>query len=189
MIFLLHLKYTMHRFYLFLWLKWAAYVTLYSLISASILSALMTLFIYIYRGFPALDSEMYGALFLIAKFLFPLFWSLTLLLALFRSLKIIFNFCISGHQMKLLSCKDTEYLEAIGYGDVLPVWRKWFLLLIWLASAQMILALAFTYFLSDFGGVFEWFDIYWLFGFVLFGGYFSFMVLASRCKRVKIKQC
>lgn len=183
------LKCIMHKFYLFLWLRWAAYVTLYSLLIASVLSALMTFILYISRGLPPLDVEMYGALFLIWKFLFPLFWSFSLLVALFRSLKILFNVSISGYEMKLLSCKDSKPLLEIGYGNLLPVWRKWFLLLIWLASAQMIVALVFTYFLSDFGGVFEWFSIYWLFGFVLLGGYFSFMVLSSRCKRVKIEQC
>ena len=69
------------------------------------------------------------------------------------------------------------------------VWRKWFMLIIWMSAAQMVLALAFTYMFSDYESVFEWFNITWLFAFILLAGYGSFGILANRCKRVKIKQC
>jgi hypothetical protein len=179
----------MNNFYLLLWLRWAARVSLCSIFFASVLSVLITFFIYINQGLPTLSSEVLQALLEIAKFWFPIAWSLTLLLALFRSIKYIFNTCISGYELKLYGCNEKEALEQIGYGDLVKVWRKWFMLIIWMSAAQMVLALAFTYVLSDFGGVFEWFDIYWLFGFMLLSGYFSFILLTNRCKSVKIKQC
>lgn len=179
----------MYKFYLLLWLRWAARVSLCSLLLALLLSALITLYIYITQGSPVLSGEIIGALMQITKFWFPIAWSLTLLLALFRSMKYIFNICIAGYELKLYGCNEKEALQEIGYGDLVGVWRKWFMLIIWMVAAQMVFALAFTYIFSDFGGVFEWFNISWLFGFILLSGYFSFVVLANRCKRVKIKQC
>jgi hypothetical protein len=179
----------MYKFYLLLWLKWAARVSLCTLFSASLLSAFITFFIYANQGFPALGSEVMNALLEIAKFWFPLAWSLTLLLVLFRSIKYIFNTCIEGYELKLYTCDGKQMLQHIGYGDLVKVWRKWFMLIIWMSAAQMVLALAFTYAFSDYESVFEWFNIYWLFGFILLSGYFSFGILANRCKRVKIKQC
>lgn len=179
----------MNKFYSLLWLRWAARVSLCTVFFAALLSAFITLFIYLYQGSPTLSREVIGALFDIAKFWFPIAWSLTLLLVLFRSIKYIFNTCIAGYELKLYSCSEKESLEQIGYGDLVGVWRKWFMLMIWIVAAQMVLALAFTYAFSDYSGVFEWFSIYWLFGFILLAGYFSFSILTNRCKRVKIKQC
>lgn len=179
----------MYKFYFLLWLKWAARVSFCSFFLASFLSGFITLFIYINQGSPTLNSEVLSALFEIAKFWFPLSWSLALLLALFRSVKYIFNTCIAGYELKLYSCNEKELLQEIGYGDLVRVWRKWFMLIIWMVAAQMVLALAFTYIFSEFKSIFEWFNIAWLFGFILIAGYFSFGVLTSRCKRVKIKQC
>ncbi|DAB31073.1 MAG TPA: hypothetical protein CFH84_00420 [Sulfurimonas sp. UBA12504] len=179
----------MSKFYLFLWLRWLFLVTFYSLFLASALAAFITFFIYLSEGMPPLSSEIGKALFAIAKFWFPLTWSLALLLALFASVKYFFNTCTAGYVLKLQSCQTQEFIEVIGYGDLVKVWRKWFMLLIWIVAAQMIIALAFTSVFSDFESVFVWFDIYWLFGFILVAGYFALIVLTNRCTRVKIKQC
>lgn len=179
----------MSRFYLLLWLRWVIRVALGSVLFASVLAAFITFFLYISQGMPPLNAEVASALFAIAKFWFPLSWSFALLLTLFRSLKYLFNSCTAGYTLKLQECQTQEFIAVIGYGDLVKVWRKWFMLLIWIVAAQMIFALAFTYILSDYSGVFAWFDIYWLFAFVLIAGYFSIILLANRCKRVKIKQC
>ena len=138
---------------------------------------------------PALNSEVFEALLNIFKFWFPIVWSLTLLLALFRSLKYIFNICFAGYELKLYSCDGKDILENIGYGDLVKVWRKWFMLIIWLVGSLMVLSLAYTYMFTSYSGVFEWFDIYWLFGFILISGYFSFIMMSARCKRVKVAKC
>lgn len=179
----------MSRFYFFLWLRWLFRVSLCSVLLASNVAAFITLFIYISQGMPPLNAEVASALLAIAKFWFPLSWSLALLLALFRSVKYLFNTCTAGYMLKLQECQTQEFIAVIGYGDLVKVWRKWFMLLIWIVAAQMIFALAFTYLFSDYSGVFAWFDIYWLFAFVLIAGYFAIVLLANRCTRVKIKQC
>lgn len=179
----------MSRFYLLLWFRWALGVSLSSVVLALVLSVSLTAFIYVKQDAPTLTSDVYQALGDIVRFWFPIFWSLTLLLALFRSLKYVFNACVAGYKLELLSCALSEKIEFIGYGDLVKVWRKWFALIIWLVGAQMIFALVITYSFTAFSGVFEWFDVYWLFAFILSSGYFSFILLSNRCKRVKVVKC
>lgn len=178
----------MSKFYFTLWAKWGLRLTLCSIFLATVLSIFITLLIYINQGVPALNSEVFVALETIFKFWFPIAWSITILLALFRSLKYIFNSCNSHYELKLLSCQQ-ELIENIGYGDLLKVWRKWFMLLIWLIVAEMIIALAFTYIFSSYTSIFGWFDIYILYLFILIAGYFSFIVLSSKCKKIKVVKC
>jgi len=180
------------KFYLFIWLKWALRLTLCSIAFASILSIFVTLFVYISQGMPTYSNEVYSALVEVFIFWFVILWNFTLLVALFRSLKYVFNNCHNGYKLQLLSCPqdgETEVIEYIGYGDLLKVWRKWFMLIIWLVGAQMVFALIFTKLFTSYDGIFEWFNIYVLYAFVLVGGYFSFILLGSRCKRVEIVKC
>ncbi len=186
----------MSRFYFVIWLRWAIRVSLCSLLLAAFFSSVITLYIYVSQGLVEITSEVSDALLDIFRFWFRIVWAFTLLLALFRSLKYIFNICINGYEFKLLTCssvkdksKEEEVIENIGYGDLLKVWRRWFMLNIWLVGSLMIIALVFTNIFTSYDGVFDWFNIYWLFGFILFGGYFSFMLLGSKCKKVKIKKC
>ena len=138
---------------------------------------------------PSVDTEVFAALRDILSFYFPIVWSLTLLLALFRSIKYIFNSCKNGYMLKLSTCRGDESIEVIGYGDLVKVWRRWFMLNIWLVGAFMIIAIVLTSLFTDYSGVFQWFDIYYLCGFILLSGYFSFMFLGARCKQVKIIKC
>ena len=179
----------MAKFYVLLWLKWATRVSLCSVISAFSVSFVITLFIYVSQGMPTLENEVLTALLDITIFWFPIVWSLTLLLSLFRSLKYIFNSCCGEYKLQLLTCDTHEFIEVIGYGDLVKVWRRWFTLIIWLVGTQMVFSTAFTYLFMDANGVFSWFNIYWLFTFILIAGYFSFIFMSSRCKRVKIVKC
>lgn len=179
----------MSRFYLILWLRWAVRLTLCSLSFAVLFSFVITSFIYFSQGMASFSMEILEALFDIFIFWFPIFWSFTILLALFRSLKYIFNSCINGFEFKLLTCKGSDVIENIGYGDLVKVWRKWFMLNIWLVGTFMILALIYTNLFTSLSGVFDWFDIYWLFAFIIIAGYFSFIILGAKCKRVKVVKC
>lgn len=179
----------MSRFYITLWLKWAARLTVCSLLFAIIFSSFATLFIYFLRGMPEFSRDVSLAIFEIFKFCFPVFWSLGILLALFRGLKYIFNSCINGFELKLLTCDGSQTIESIGYVDLIKVWRKWLMLLIWLVGSFTILAAVFTNIFAIEGGLFGWFDIYALYGFILLGGYISFIVMSSKCKKVKIVTC
>ena len=182
----------MSEFYFLLWLKWALRLTLCSLAFASMLSLFVTVLIYMSQGMPTHSSEVFSALVEVFIFWFVVLWNFTLLIALFRSLKYVFNSCQNGYKLQLLSCPQnggTEVLEYIGYGDLVKVWRKWFMLIIWLVGAQMIFALIFTELFTSYEGIFKWFNIYVLYAFVLVAGYFSFILLSNRCKKVKIVKC
>ena len=179
----------MSRFYFLIWLKWAARLITCSVLLAYAITITITIIMYFLSGMPTLNKEIFSALKDILDFWFPIVWSLTLLLSLFRGIKYIFNTCINGYEFKLLTCKGDETIEIIGYGDLVKVWRKWFMLNIWLVGSFMIIAVVLTHVFTSFSGVFDWFSIYWLFGFILLSGYFSFMLMGARCKKVKIVKC
>jgi len=180
------------RFYLYIWLHWVLRLTFSSVLSALVLATLISTYLYVSQGMQPITLEIREALFDITKFWFVILWSLTLLLFLFRTLKSVFNSCFNNYKLQLLTCPNegkTEVIEEVGYGDLVKVWRKWFMLIIWLVGAQMIIALALTYAFSSYDAVFDWFNIYVLYAFILVAGYFSFMILSSRCKRVRLVKC
>lgn len=180
----------MSSFYFFLWLRWSLRVTLCSVAIASVFSFSVTLFIFFSQStLYTIDFKVISALFDIFWFWFVLLWSLTLLIALFRSIKYIFNTCIKGYELKLLTCSTKEVIETIGYGDLVKVWRRWFMLLIWLVASMMVISLFLTYIFSDYTSIFEWFNIFWLYAFVIISGYFSFILMIAKCKRVEIRKC
>jgi hypothetical protein len=178
----------MYKFYFLLWLNWAFRLSICSIVLASLFSILITFLIYINQGFITLNSEVNIALWNIFKFWFPITWSFSILLSLFRSLKYIFNKCYKGYKLELFSC-DKESIAIIGYGDLIKVWRKWFMLIIWIIVAQMIMAISLTYLKSYNESIFGWFDIYILYIFILIAGYFSFIILSSKCKQIKVLRC
>jgi len=182
----------MSKFYLYLWMRWAVHLTLSSLSLAFFLSFCISLYLYISQGMPPITIELKEALFAITKFWFLILWSLTLLLSLFRTLKGVFNTCYNNYKLQLLTCPNegkTVVIEEVGYGDLLKVWRKWFILIIWLVGTQMIIALIIAYIFNATTAIFDWFNIYVLYTFILLAGYLSFMIIAARCKRVKLVKC
>jgi hypothetical protein len=181
-----------NKFYLSLWFFWAIRVTINSVVLGSLLATVITMIIYLTQGSVKMSEEVIGALIQLFIFWFAIVWNLTLLLALFRSTKELFNYCHNGYKLQLLSCpknSQSEVIADIGYGDLVRVWRKWFMLLIWLVGAEMVIALAFTLLFTSYSGLFEWFSIYVLYGFILLGAYFSFIILGSRCKQIRITKC
>ena len=167
-------------------------ITVCSLVLASLSSLLVTAFIYMNQGMQTLNQEMYKALFDVFKFWFSVLWNFTILIALFRSLKYIFNSCYGGYKLVLQTCikkSESQIIEPVGYGDLLKVWRKWLMLIIWLVGVEMIMAVLFTMFFTSFNAIFDWFNIYVLYTFILVSGYFSFVLLSVRCRLVKVKKC
>jgi len=181
------------RFYLRLWLRWAVGLSVLSVLLAVVLSAGITLGIYVNQGMKELSHEVIMALSTIFEFWFAVSWNVTILLSLFLTLKYIFNKCYSHFQLNLLTCPNNDgksyAIPEVGYGDLVKVWRKWFMLLIWLVGAQMIFAVIFMKLFSSYTGLFEWFSVYILYGFLLVAGYFSFMILTLRCKKVRVVKC
>jgi len=167
----------MNKFYFFLWLNWSKQLSVNTIILSIVITFLITFITYIKLGLVELDAKNIEALLDIYKFYFSIVFSVSLLFILSRSIKYIFNVCICGYELKLLSCDKTNVIESIGYGDLVKVWRKWFMLLIWLVAICMIVTL------------FNFFNIYALFIFILLSGYLSFIILISRCKKVKVVRC
>jgi hypothetical protein len=179
----------MAKFYFLLWLRWASILTIKSVLLGAALAILILFALYIKQDMPSLNQEIVTALWDLFVFSFAFTWSFAFLLLLFRRLKFIFNTCINGYQLELLSCKENEKIEPIGYGDMLKVWRKWLMLLIWLVGACMIIAIIFTTLFTSHDGIFEWFSIYWLYAFILMSAFISFVLLGSRCKKIRLTRC
>lgn len=170
----------MKRFYFTLWCFWALRVILCSVTAAVIVSSVITAIIYAKQGFSSINPEVLSALGDIFAFWFLITLNFTVLLALFRSIKYIFNRCYGGYSFKLLACPNkNEFLEVVGYGNLVKFWRKWFMLLIWLTAAFMIIDVI----------VFNYYDIYLLYGAILVSGYFSFIFIGVRCKQIRIVKC
>ena len=182
----------MSRFYFSLWLFWLFRVVLCTLFIAILISAAATLFIYMKQGMLPLHDEVLAALYDIWHFWFIISLNIALLIALFRSVKYLFNRCHGGYMLKLKVCQKiekAEFIEIIGYGDLVKVWRRWFMLLIWLVAAEIIFSVAVSYLLSSSMSLFDWFSIYILYLFIAVGAYFSFIFLSSRCKAIKVVKC
>ena len=178
-----HLEVRVYKFYLLLWFKWSLRLSVESVLFATLFSFFVTLFIYLKQGSVALESDVISALLDVFSFWFTLFWSVSLLLALFRGMKYIFNNCSDRYKLELFSCEDKssrEVISVVGYGNLVKVWRKWFMLMIWLVAVEMIISMLFTQ---------EWFSILMLYTYILIGGFFSFIILSAKCKRVRIVKC
>ncbi len=167
----------MAKFYFYLWLIWASKLSLNSILSAIVITLVITFITYAKLGFVSLDDEVIDALFKVYKFYFSFVFSFTLLVVLFRSIKYIFNRCIHGYELKLLSCDKQEIIQIIGYGDLLRVWRKWIMLLIWLVAICMMVTM------------FNFFNIYALYISLLLSGYLSFIIMISKCDKIKVVRC
>jgi len=178
----------MYKFYFILWLQWLIKLTTISVVYATIISLSITLLFYINLGMATIDTEISLAIIDIFKFWFPIVWSFTLLISLFKELKNIFNSCHNGYKFQLLNCKR-EIVEVIGYGDIVKIWRKYLILLIWIVAAEMIISVSFSYLIYKNNQLFDWFNIYVLYIFVLFSSYFSFIILSSKCKLIKVQKC
>lgn len=184
----------MNRFYFFIWLQWAVKLTLYTFLLAFFIALFVTLFIYVMQGMQPLEAEIKTALLTVFEFWFFLSWNFSLLIILFRSVKYIFNRCIHGYELKLLSCpskenKEQNVINEIGYGDLVKVWRKWFMLMIWIVAVQMIVAVIVMKLFGRYESIFDWFSIYVLYIFILVAGYFSLIILSMKCKKVRIVKC
>lgn len=179
----------MLKFTFLLWLQWSYYITRFSLSFALFISLLISLVTYLNKGAPTLNSAVYEALLNIFLFWFPFVWSIALLVSLFRSLKYIFNTPIANYKLILLECDLEESIEDIGYGDLVKVWRKWFLVIIWFVGIEMLLSVFILSLFTHYNSIFEWFNIYVLFMYLLIAGYFALVLLTGRCKRVSLRRC
>ncbi|SFV56771.1 hypothetical protein MNB_SM-6-1097 [hydrothermal vent metagenome] len=178
-----------------MWLAWALRVVLCSLGLAVFFALVITAVLYLKQGMPSLNAEVQAALLELFSFWFFLSLNIAVLVALFRSVKYLFNRSYAGYMLRFKRClhkedeHSREYIDPVGYGDLVKVWRKWFMLLIWIVGSFMILALIITYLFTPYKALFDWFNVYVLYAFILAGGYLSFLFLPARCKSMRIVKC
>jgi hypothetical protein len=169
----------MLKFYLLLWRTWLVRFVACSVFLAALLAGVVSLFLYVKAGMIKLDTNTIDAMKDIFVFWFGVFFAFSILFALFRSLKFIFGKCFDGYELKLLECNRVDIVEQIRYADLIRVWRKFFMLLIWIVAFEMMLFYVWRNSLN----------IYALFGFVILGGFFVFVLLLARCKKIKVIKC
>lgn len=182
----------MLRFYLFLWLEWIVRMFIVTLLFTSIMSLVITLFLYISREMPPLSGEIYRALFEIFRFWFLLLLNIAIPLALFINVKYLFNSSYGGICLRLLSSiKDgeVEVIDTIGYGDLVQVWRRWLFYIVLGSSLLVLLSALFTYLFTQYDSLFDWFSVYTLYLFVTLSGLFSIVLLTKSFKALRLERC
>ncbi len=182
----------MLSFYISLWLFWLVRMLILTPLIGVVLSACVTFVVYAKEGFAPLSADVFGALFDIFSFWFILLVNLALLIALFVNTKYFFNRCYNGFSLKLLSCSKNEdpvVLEEFGYGDLVKVWRKWLLLIVYHSGAFVLLTTLFYYFFYPSNSLLDWFSISILYIFIHLAGFFSLFILANYSKNVRIEKC
>lgn len=154
-----------------------------------LLSAAVTLGTYLYKGAPAVDTEVGNALMDVAAFWFPVCWSLALLIAFFFSVRLLFGYCIGGYRLTLLACDGEEEIERPGAFETARVWRKWFFVIIWTVAAQVIVFAALHRILVPEAGMMAWFSIGWLYAFMLLAALGTLPLMGARCNMVRVRRC
>lgn len=179
----------MRKFWFFLWLRWAVYVSFSSLLVALLLSVLLTSAIFFIKSNLVFTEETLLALVDILKFWMPIMWSLSFVFTLLWSLKKLFNVCINGYQLQLYDCDGKTTLSEIAIKNLRKLWRKWLFALIWTSATLTVLSVLLVYLFTLSSSLFGWFSVYWLFAFVMVSGFITLPLMAARCKMVKVVAC
>jgi len=164
-------------------------VSVESILFALAMALLVTLFFYIQKGMPPLQNDVQKALETLFIFWLGIVWAIAFLLALFRSIKWLFHRCYNGYMLRLVECGGQEFLEDVGYGDLMRVWRRWFLALIWIVTIMSVVTAVFMHLFFHVATFFSWMSPVVLYIFTLIAGYFVLWLLGSYCKRVKVVKC
>ncbi len=171
-----------------IWLRWAVWVTLFSIVTAAVFSGGVTLYFYIAKGAVELNGDIMNALFDIGLFWFAIFWSITLPVSTFFGMKQLFKGCKNGYRLQLFSCNN-ELIELVRYENLPKVWRKWLFLMIWGIAIQLIVIVVFLYLVGTDEALMEWFNIYYLYAFVMFSSWVALSVIVKKCKLIEIERC
>ncbi|MBN2896974.1 MAG: hypothetical protein JXK05_13905 [Campylobacterales bacterium] len=175
-------------FALRLWLYWLWWVLLYSVAVAAATAAVLVGVIYVLKGAPALDADVYGALEAIARVVFVPLWCAALLWAHLMVTRRLFACCLGGRRLILLTCKGDERIYPVGLGDVLPVWRRFLMLIVWIVAVEVLLLVGVT---SLWGGMSATALLRpsVLGAMSALGAFAALLVLLGRCKCILVTQC
>ncbi len=178
----------MRKFWFSLWVYWGFWLSLFSLAFGVAGSMLITLGLYLLKGMPSLSPEIWQALADVFTFWFKIVWSVGLPLGLLLVVKRLFYRCYDHFQMHFLQCPSRTELRDLSVRDTTKLWRKWLFSLVWIVATQIIIVVAVHYFRGA-ESLMGWFNVYWLYGFILIGGAVTLPLMGARCKMVQVKRC
>ncbi len=171
-----------------LWLRWAVWVTLFSVISAALLALSVTLSLYLYKGAVSLERDVFDALGAIARFWFGVCWSLTLPLGTFLGMKQLFSHCSVGYRLQLFTC-NLEPLETVQYHDLMKAWRKWLFLTIWGVAVCVLIITVVQVLLQGKVDMRVWFQSYFMYALVMLSSWATLALMVRRCPSIAIERC
>jgi hypothetical protein len=169
------------------WLRWALWVTLFSVVVAALLSLGVTLYIYFAKGAVPLNAQVTAALLEIALFWFAIFWSVTLPIGTFFGMKQLFKHCSNTMRLRLFTCSK-EPVETPHYKDVLKIWRKWLFLMIWGVAVAFIVIIGVEYIMHS-ETFLSWFNIYFLYLMLMFSSWVTLKILIKKCRLIEVRPC
>jgi hypothetical protein len=178
----------MRKFWLLLWGYWAFWLTLFSAGFAAVTAMIATAVTYVITGSAQLSEEIWLALYDLFAFWFAIFWSLGLPLGLLLVVKRLFYRCVGGFQMHFLQCPSRTEIRDLKVSDTFRLWRKWLLTLIWMVATQIIVIVAIRYFAGS-DSLMGWFNVFWLYSFLMISGMLTLPLMGARCKMVQVKRC
>ncbi len=175
------------RFFFKLYLLWFLWVSIYTLVCASVISLVFTLFSYFYTGAIRIDHESMSALKEIFAFSFPFSFSLSFILMLLLVFKALIGKNIEGFKLHLYDCEGKR-IDKVLLSDILPIWRKWLFSTVWTIALFWVIFIAVWRLItgelppiSSFNGL----SLYLLV--ITFGG--AVFVLGMKfCKKIRIQQ-
>ncbi|RUM62586.1 MAG: hypothetical protein DSZ03_06435 [Sulfurimonas sp.] len=177
------------RYALFLiWLRWAVWVTLFSLLSAVLLAVGVTLFFYLAKGAVALQEETVYALKDIGMFWFGVFWSLMLPIGMFLGMKQLFVRGSDGYKLQQYTC-DKKPMESVSYNDLLKPWRKWLFLMVWGVAAGIILMMALQFAVRGEVALVRWWSGYSLYMLLMLSSWATLALMVKRCPSIEMERC
>ncbi len=178
----------MIRFYFLLWLHWVGVLLLQSIGSAFLLTLIFVAWIYFSKDV-ALNKDVIDALVSLFSFWFWVIWSATFVASLFFAFKSFFNHCYAGYVLKVIDCNSHVALEHIGYSDLIQIWRKWLMLLIWITAFFIIVLSILLYALFEIQTLFSWLNLTIMIVLAICSAFFALFFLRFRTQKIRVERC
>jgi|GEM_PF-2299540 len=171
-----------------IWLRWAVWVTLFSIISALFVACGITVILYVMKGAVSLEGDVLDALGDIVWFWFGVCWSITLPLGTFLGMKQLFLRCSRGYRLQLFTC-NLERIERVHYNDLIKAWRKWLFLTIWSVAVGILLIATLQWMLYGSVEISKWLHSYVLYALVMLSSWATLTLMIRRCPAIEMERC
>ncbi len=168
--------------------SWAQYLVLNSLLYTFILSFLLTITFYMYKGATELNPQTYEALFIVFNSIFSLLLYLIGVIFFVLSVQKVHKKCIKGYAIEILSCQK-EPLEKVSLDDAFKVARRWLAISMWVLIVLIVFISSLYYLLFSSESMFEWMHFLLVYALFIFSSMLAFFVLLHRCKKVRVSRC